>query len=79
MSSKKISPFFLNRAVEQFASKPSTPISLKHLINFGKARGSGEEEKLLKGGNFVRCQNGRFVADGPAAHRAAHAALAPSA
>jgi hypothetical protein len=35
----------------------STPISLKHLINFGKhGRNKGEKEeaeKLLKGGNFV--------------------------
>lgn len=49
--------FYQNRAVELFAAKPSTPISLKHLINFGKyGRNKGEKEegeKLLKGGNFV--------------------------
>lgn len=51
-----LKPFYSNRAVEQFAAKPSTPISLRHLINFGRQRKSVAEEgeKLLKSGNFVR-------------------------
>jgi len=51
--------FFLNKVIESYASKHSTPISLKHMINFGNAgRNKGEKEeadKLIKGGNFVRC------------------------
>lgn len=49
-------PFYSNRAVESYAVKSSTPISLKHLINFGRRRKSATEEgeKLLKSGNFVR-------------------------
>jgi len=50
--------FFLNKVIESYASKHSTPISLKHMINFGNAgRNKGEKEeadKLIKGGNFVR-------------------------
>lgn len=50
--------FYLNTLIESFAAKSSTPISLKHMINFGNAgRNKGEKEeaeKLIKGGNFVR-------------------------
>lgn len=50
--------FYLNALIESFAAKSSTPISLKHMINFGNAgRNKGEKEeaeKLIKGGNFVR-------------------------
>ena len=49
--------FFTNKAVEAFAAKPSTPISLKHLIYFGMSgRNQSEKQeadKLMKGGNFV--------------------------
>ena len=49
--------FFVNQVIESYAAKSSTPISLKHMINFGNAgRNKGEKEeadKLLKGGNFV--------------------------
>ncbi|GAA5838571.1 hypothetical protein JCM9279_003282 [Rhodotorula babjevae] len=52
--------FFLNKVIESYASKPSTPISLKHMINFGNAgRNRGEKEevdKLIKGGNFLRTE-----------------------
>ncbi|SCZ90366.1 BZ3500_MvSof-1268-A1-R1_Chr1-3g01944 [Microbotryum saponariae] len=46
--------------IEKFAAQRSTPISLKHLINFGKhGRNKGEQEegeKLLKSGNFLRTE-----------------------
>lgn len=49
--------YFNNRIVEAYAEKSSTPISLKHLINFGKLgrnkSEADEAEKLLKSGNFV--------------------------
>ncbi|GAA6055999.1 hypothetical protein JCM3770_002135 [Rhodotorula araucariae] len=52
--------FFLNKVIESYASKHSTPISLKHMINFGNAgRNKGEKEeadKLIKGGNFLRTE-----------------------
>ncbi|GJN92228.1 hypothetical protein Rhopal_005258-T1 [Rhodotorula paludigena] len=52
----QVPAFFLNRIIEQYAQKSSTPISLKHMINFGNAgRNKGEKEeaeKLIKGGNF---------------------------
>lgn len=58
-SKSSIPKFYQNRAVEKFAAKPSTPISLRHLVNIGRyGRNKGEKdegEKLLKGGNFVRC------------------------
>ncbi|KAM0793410.1 hypothetical protein ACM66B_000861 [Microbotryomycetes sp. NB124-2] len=56
----KVPAFYTNRAIEAVAAKPSTPISLKHLVNFGKVgRNKGEKEeteKLLKGGNFLRTE-----------------------
>ena len=59
-ANKTISPFYLNKAVEAYASKPSTPISLKHLINFGKgAREKDEREegaKYIRSGNFIRTE-----------------------
>ncbi|GAA5892047.1 hypothetical protein JCM6882_005676 [Rhodosporidiobolus microsporus] len=52
--------FFLNSVIERYAQKPSTAISLKHMINFGNAgRNKGEREeaeKLIKGGNFLRTE-----------------------
>ncbi|GAA5981307.1 hypothetical protein JCM10908_004061 [Rhodotorula pacifica] len=52
--------FFVNQVIESYAAKSSTPISLKHMINFGNAgRNKGEKEeadKLLKGGNFLRTE-----------------------
>ncbi|BGP21564.1 pyruvate dehydrogenase kinase [Rhodotorula toruloides] len=52
--------FYLNTLIESFAAKSSTPISLKHLINFGNAgRNKGEKEeaeKLIKSGNFLRTE-----------------------
>jgi pyruvate dehydrogenase kinase 2/3/4 len=64
--------FFLNKVIESYAARASTPISLKHMINFGNAgRNKGEREegeKLIKGGNFVRldsrCQGKGRNADG---------------
>lgn len=57
-NSRAVPAFFLNKTIETFAAKPSSPISLKHMINWGKAgRNKGEKEeadKLIKGGNFVR-------------------------
>lgn len=53
--------FYTNKAVEAFAAKPSTPISLKHLIYFGMSgRNQSEKQeadKLMKGGNFVSQDN----------------------
>ncbi|GAA6032049.1 hypothetical protein JCM8097_003404 [Rhodosporidiobolus ruineniae] len=52
--------FFLNKVIENYAAKQSTPISLKHMINFGNAgRNKGEKEeadKLIKGGNFLQTE-----------------------
>ncbi|GAA5861180.1 hypothetical protein JCM8547_008510 [Rhodosporidiobolus lusitaniae] len=52
--------FFLNKVIEQYSQRQSTPISLKHMINFGNAgRNKGEKEevdKLIKGGNFLRTE-----------------------
>ncbi|GAA5876096.1 hypothetical protein JCM16303_007020 [Sporobolomyces ruberrimus] len=52
--------FFLNRVIETYAAKQSTPISLNSMINFGKyGRNKGEKEeaeKLLRGGNFLRTE-----------------------
>ncbi|SCV68436.1 BQ2448_557 [Microbotryum intermedium] len=51
---------YCENTIEKFAAQPSTPISLKHLINFGKhGRNKGEQEegeKLLKSGNFLRTE-----------------------
>ncbi|KAM0755579.1 Atypical/PDHK/BCKDK protein kinase [Meredithblackwellia eburnea MCA 4105] len=60
MARRPIPHFYLNKTIESFAQKPSTPISLKHLINFGAyGRNKGEKqeaETLLKGGNFLRTE-----------------------
>ncbi|KAK4055257.1 putative protein kinase [Microbotryomycetes sp. JL201] len=60
MRQTKVPAFYTNKSIEAFAAKPSTPISLKHLVNFGKVgRNKGEKEeteKLLKGGNFLRTE-----------------------
>lgn len=62
MMKGRVSPFFLNREIETFSMRPSTPISLRHLINFGRFGQHGQKnrekegDKLLRGGNFVRDQ-----------------------
>ncbi|GAA6006696.1 hypothetical protein JCM10207_005025 [Rhodosporidiobolus poonsookiae] len=52
--------FFRNKTIESYAARASTPISLRHMINFGQAgRTKGEREeadKLIKGGNFLRTE-----------------------
>ncbi|GAA5822809.1 hypothetical protein JCM10212_001751 [Sporobolomyces blumeae] len=52
--------FYLNRVIETYAAKQSTPISLNSMINFGKyGRNKGEKEeaeKLVRGGNFLRTE-----------------------
>lgn len=57
-SKSPVPAFYLNRVIETYAAKQSTPISLNSMINFGKyGRNKGEKEeaeKLLRGGNFVR-------------------------
>ncbi|KAL8283232.1 hypothetical protein RQP46_006010 [Phenoliferia psychrophenolica] len=58
-ATSSIPKFYLNKTIESFAQRPSTPISLKHLINFGKTKNKGEQEeaeRLLKGGNFLRTE-----------------------
>jgi hypothetical protein len=56
-SKSPVPAFYLNRVIETYAAKQSTPISLNSMINFGKyGRNKGEKEeaeKLLRGGNFV--------------------------
>ncbi|ORY39259.1 branched-chain alpha-ketoacid dehydrogenase [Leucosporidium creatinivorum] len=60
LRASKVPVFYTNKVIESYAAKGSTPISLKHLINFGKGgRNKGEKEeaeKLLKGGNFLRTE-----------------------
>ncbi|BGP12516.1 hypothetical protein JCM10213_007640 [Rhodosporidiobolus nylandii] len=62
MASRKsnVPAFFLNKVIESYAAKAATPISLKHMVNFGNAgRNKGEKEeadKLIKGGNFLRTE-----------------------
>ncbi|GAA5995642.1 hypothetical protein JCM5350_001635 [Sporobolomyces pararoseus] len=59
-SKSPVPAFYLNRVIETYAAKQSTPISLNSMINFGKyGRNKGEKEeaeKLLRGGNFLRTE-----------------------
>ncbi|GAA5896612.1 hypothetical protein JCM5296_004189 [Sporobolomyces johnsonii] len=62
-SSSRKSPvpaFYLNKVIETYAAKSSTPISLSSMINFGKyGRNKGEKEEadnLIKSGNFLRTE-----------------------
>ncbi|KAK4704776.1 hypothetical protein P7C70_g1428, partial [Phenoliferia sp. Uapishka_3] len=57
--STAVPKFYLNKTIESFAQRPSTPISLKHLINFGTIRSktpAEESARILKGGNFLRTE-----------------------
>jgi hypothetical protein len=64
-SKSPVPAFYLNRVIETYAAKQSTPISLNSMINFGKyGRNKGEKEeaeKLLRGGNFVSFQSSVLV------------------
>ncbi|CEQ38741.1 SPOSA6832_00198, partial [Sporobolomyces salmonicolor] len=61
-SSRKsaVPAFYLNKVIETYAAKSSTPISLSSMINFGKyGRNKGEKEEadtLVKSGNFLRTE-----------------------
>ncbi|KAK0546546.1 putative protein kinase [Tilletia horrida] len=45
--------FYLNRVLEEYASKPATPISLRQLIFFGKGL-ARDRDRILQSAEFVR-------------------------
>ncbi|PWN47333.1 hypothetical protein IE53DRAFT_390537 [Violaceomyces palustris] len=45
--------FYLNKALEQWASKPAIKMTLRQLVFFGKTLGK-DPEKILKSANYVR-------------------------